>query len=400
MSEDHSTPTPTGSKPEKPYAEFPLFPHAAGVWAKKIRGKMHYFGPWADPDAALAKYLEQKDSLHAGLKPRPDSNALVVKALVNEFLNHKTALMDAGELSPRTWEDYKVATDEVVSQFGKNRVVADLGPDDFAALRNRMTRKWGPHRLGKTVQCVRSVFKYGFDSGLMDKPMRFGPGFARPSKKTMRLERARQGPKLFTAEEVRRLIGAAGQPLKAMILLGINAALDNGDCGTLPLTAVNLETGWLDYPRPKTGVPRRCPLWPETVAAVKEALVRRPTPKAPADAALAFVTKYGDGWAKDTSDNPVSKEMRKLLDALGIHNKKGLGFYTLRHTFRTVADEAKDQPAADFIMGHEVAHVSSVYRETISDARLKAVTDHVRAWLFPPAQIGPAKPQPGASEEE
>jgi hypothetical protein len=47
-----------------------------------------------------------------------------------------------------------------------------------------------------------------------------------------------------------------------------------------------------------------------------------------------------------------------------------------------VADEAKDQPAADYIMGHEVPHMSSVYRETISDARLKAVTDHVRTWLY------------------
>jgi hypothetical protein len=27
--------------------------------------------------------------------------------------------------------------------------------------------------------------------------------------------------------------------------------------------------------------------------------------------------------------------------------------------------------------------MSAVYRETISDARLKAVTDHVRGWLFP-----------------
>jgi len=29
-----------------------------------------------------------------------------------------------------------------------------------------------------------------------------------------------------------------------------------------------------------------------------------------------------------------------------------------------------------------VPHMSSVYRETISDARLRAVADHVRGWLW------------------
>src|SRR5262249_30800744 len=99
-------------------------------------------------------------------------------------------------------------------------------------------------------------------------------------------------------------------------------------------------------------------------------------------AGLVFITKYGGSWEADTMDRPVSKETAKLLKKSGINGRAGLGVYTLRHTFRTVADEAKDQPAADFLMGHEVPHMRSVYRETISDARLRAIAAHVRSWLF------------------
>lgn len=56
--------------------------------------------------------------------------------------------------------------------------------------------------------------------------------------------------------------------------------------------------------------------------------------------------------------------------------------YTLRHVFRTVADAAKDQPAADHIMGQETPNMAAVYRDRIADDRLHAVSDHVRKWLF------------------
>jgi integrase len=383
MSEIHST-APTASakraKPNKPYPDFPLTAHPAGQWCKKIRGKLHYFGSWSDPDAALKKYLAEKDALHAGRKPRADAEGLTIKELANDFLNAKQALVAAGELSPRTWSEYKVMADELVAHLGKARLVTDLDPEDFASLRNKLAKKWGPHRLKKAVQYVRCICKYGYDAGLIDRPIRFGPGFKRPSMKVLRLHRAKQGAKLFTAEEVRRLLGAAGPTLKAMILLGINAGLGNADCGNLPLSAVNLEIAWLDYPRPKTGVNRRCPLWAETVAALREALAYRPEPRKAEHFGLVFITKYGARWAQDDDPAVITKEMRKLLNTLGMNGHRN--FYTLRHTFRTVADEAKDQPAADFIMGHESPHMSSVYRERISDERLKAVSDYVRGWLF------------------
>jgi integrase len=344
---------------------------------------MHYFGPWDDPTAALDKYLKEKDDLHAGRKPRPDPDTLTVKALANDYLRHKQALVDAGELSPRTWRNCKEATGLLLSQFGKQRAVVNLGPDDFADLRNKMAKKWGPVRVRDFVQRIRSVFKHAFDVGLIDTPMRFGPGFARPSKKTIRLERARKGPKLFTPPQVRALIRKAGQPLKGMILLGINCAFGNADCGTLPLTALDLAGGWVNYPRPKTGLPRRCPLWPETVAAIREALAKRPEPKDPADAGLVFITAKGGRWHKQIDDNPISKETAKLLKALKLHRGNGLSFYTLRHCFETIGGDAKDQVAVDHIMGHARDDMASVYRERIADARLNAVTDHVRSWLFP-----------------
>jgi integrase len=398
MSERHPTAPAPAVKPAKPYPDFPLFAHAAGVWAKKIRGKLHYFGVWSDPDGALAKYLGQKEALHAGRSPRPDTAGLTVKDLCNQFLNDKRARVDTGELSPRTWQGYKVACDFLVKQLGRTRLVADLGPDDFAALRNKLAKRYGPYGLGTAIQCIRCVCKYASDRGLTDRPVRYGPSFTKPSKKTVRLHRAAQGPRLFTAEEIRRLIDNALTPFRAMVLLAINCGFGNNDCGHLPLSALDLERGWIDYPRPKTGIPRRCPLWPETVAALRDALANRPEPKKPEDAGLVFITRCGDGWAKETAENPISDMASKLLKKLGINGRKGLGFYGLRHTFRTIADAAKDQPAADFIMGHEVPHMSTVYREGIDDDRLKAVTDHVRRWLFGHAESGAPAGETGGVE--
>jgi integrase len=96
-----------------------------------------------------------------------------------------------------------------------------------------------------------------------------------------------------------------------------------------------------------------------------------------------FLTKYGHSWRKDTRDNPVSKEFRKLLDTLKMY-RAGLGFYALRHTFETVAGGCRDQVAVDAIMGHVDTSMAGLYRERIDDDRLQAVVNHVRSWLFPP----------------
>src|SRR5262249_7045853 len=160
---------------------------------------------------------------------------------------------------------------------------------------------------------VRTVFKYALGQGLIERPVRYGDEFKKPSKMVLRKHRAGNGRRIFEANELLALIEVAGVPLKAMILLGINAAFGNADCGHLSKSAVDLEGGWIAFPRPKTGIERRCPLWPETVEALKSALADRPTPKDGANSDLVFLTKCRRPWSTGGTSGAVTHETTKLM---------------------------------------------------------------------------------------
>jgi integrase len=241
---------------------------------------------------------------------------------------------------------------------------------------------------------------------LIDKPIRFGPGFKRPSKKTIRLQRAKSGKRQFEADEIHAMLDKAGPQLRAMILLGVNCGFGNTDVASLPLKALDLEKGWANFPRPKTGIERRAKLWPETISAIRKALDLRAKPKDEADVDRLFLTRFGTAWVKVSTkevekevdgerkkilkvvpDDSVTKEMRKLLKSLDINGHRN--FYTLRHVFATIAGGSRDQPAVDHVMGHADDSMPANYRHDIGDDRLEAVAEHVRRWLFPPASESP-----------
>jgi integrase len=378
------------AKPKKPREDFPLFPHARGYWAKKVRQKLHYFGKVADDpkgEAALRLWLDQRDDLLAGRTPRSTpGDGLTVATLCNAFLTAKEQQRDAGDIRPRTFAEYFANCKFVVQSFGKTRLVDDLAADDFQALRAKLAKQYGVHKLAKEVQMIRTLFKYGFDVGLIDKPMRSGPTFKKPANRIMRAHRQKNGVRMFEADELRSIIEAAPQPLKAMVLLGINCGFGNHDCGMMPKSAIDLDAGWVNFPRPKTAIDRRCPLWSETVDAIREAIEQRPEAKLQEHNDLVFMTRYGQPWAKDIADSPVTKEFRKVLDKLKLH-RPGVGFYALRHTFETIAGEARDQVAVNHIMGHADNSMAGVYRERISDERLRDVVNMVRKWLYPAKKV-------------
>lgn len=372
-----------------PYKGFPLCYHPpSGRLYKTIDHKRIYFGYLTDWKAAIKKYQEERDALYSGVAVRNVRDAgddLTVGALCNCFLASKQRRVDSSELSPRTWQDYKATTDRLVAEFGASRRIVDLTADHFDRLRSVLAKAYGPVRLANEIQRVRTLMKFAFEDGLIEKPVRFGTSFKRPDKKVMRKHKNASGPRMLEAAELRKCLDAATTQMKAMILLAINGGLGQSDLSAMDVGALDIDGGWLDYPRVKTGIDRRIPLWPETVTALREWLPLRTAAKEATDKDAVFLTRCGQRWVKTnatgTPADALGQEFSKLLEDLGI-KRPGVSFYAIRHSFRTVADAARDPVATDVIMGHADHTMGARYRERLDDSRLRAVADHVRAWLF------------------
>jgi integrase len=368
----NSSPTFTSEQADKyklSNVDYPLRWHPRGGWCKKIRGRVYYWGR-VTPETALDHYLHERDYLQRGEQPPAyDPDATTVKELCNEFLSAKQSLIESGELAQRTWDDYNRSCVYIIEHLGRNRAISTLRPIDFVEFRSKLSKGRGIVALANEINRARVVFKFAYDSDLVSSPVKYGSNFKRPSKGKMRTAKHAAGRQDFEPEEVVQILDATTGQLHAMVLLGVNCGLGNADISRLDASSLDLDAGWLTYPRPKTGALRRSPLWDETVKALRPFV----------SSGRVFTTKYHNPW----SSNAITQEMRKVLDDL-VMLKDQRSFYGLRRSFRTIADECRDPGACNVIMGHtDDKTMGDVYNQRIADERLLLVSNHVRTRIFP-----------------
>lgn len=404
-----TVPDSTRKKPAKPYPEFPLFAHLSGQWCRKIRGKLHYFGKWDDPTAALEKHNAEYASLKEGI-PQPEIyGGWRVGDLINEFLSVQKDRFTEGEIQQCTFESLVYVGRLVVKFIPKHRAVESLKPTDFRKLRSGLMKRFAPTNTRVNMSRIRSIFKFAYDEQLISKPVFYGRGFQLPKKSTIRRARNQKPKKLFAPEQIKLLLANASPALKAKILLAINTGMNNADLGNLQFKHLDLKKDWMDYPRHKTGVERESPIWPETKRALNEYIAVRQTPLSQYED-YVFITKARRTWGHsslstefgklvnlanaklDDDGNPIRRPKLKP-NGEPIKGKYEYEpakkppiphgtFGYLRHTFETVAGGSRDQVAVNAIMGHADGSMAAEYREDIENERLLAVTKHVRRWLF------------------
>jgi len=376
------------TKPSKPHPDFPLGPASCGKWCKKIGGRIYYFGCWARRVNGVLVAIEGDTSRDAlkeyderfGNGPQPEQTTVLVKHVLEDFRKFKLAQVANGELAQRSYTELVQTMDRLYERWGQ-RPVESLKPLDFAALRADLQKgrrkRWGLIRLKNEIGRVLYIFKFGEENVDNCPRAKFGTMFKKPTKAKIEDHLNGRGDRMMTPEQIRTLIQEASVPLRAMILLGINCGLGNHDCSALTLARLDLDKGWLDFPRPKTAAQRKSKLWPETVAALRAVIGVRTD-------GLVFQTSRGNPLIRvhETSrGDSISRFFKDLLRKTGLY-RAGLSFYTLRSIFRTVADSVLDLTAIRLVMGHKDPGIDRFYRQRIGDERLVKVAEHVREWLF------------------
>jgi integrase len=384
-------------------SKFPLTLHPTGQWCKKIRGKLHYFG--TDKQEAHDRYLLVAADLHAGrsLPQKIGSDGLTVKELANHYLGYQEHRIEGGEITARHFRDCREALDMFMKSVGRMTPVPALSPDALMSFRAGLLKKYAPATVNRILGAVKAMFNYGLDAGFIDRIPPVKKTLAKVAAKQLRKHKAaaerERGLRVFTAEEIKAVLAAADPPMKAMILLGLNGGFGNKDCADLEIRDVDFRRSLIDYVRGKTGIRRTVPFWPETITAIRDAIAARPKPRLRSDEKLVFLTPRGYRWVrvkelhdekeglKVTAHDELSKQFANLVEDLKIQ-RKGLGFYALRHTHATLADKSRDLHAQSRIMGHAIPGILGEYVEDIELSRLQKVVDVVHQAVFPPKAEG------------
>jgi len=366
----------------------PPYLHASGQYAKRISGKTYYFGQ--DRNEAMKRYYDECESIKTGT-PR-NRQAATIKSIIDRFLSLKRSAVESKLLSAYTYRDYIQVGDRIAKFFGEDRHVASLRPADFDAFMVQLSNL-KPETIKQVVAYTRTIFGWSLENKLIEDSVSFGSSFKAP--RAVVLMRAKQEARrdgqgqMIDRADILKLLDAAGLN-RVFVLLGINCGYGQTDIAQLGMNEIDLTNGFVSRPRSKTAIPRRCPLWPETIQAINDSIDATRFCRDDKDSNLAFLTPEGRRWVRielgSTGNKPKHTDelgywYTRILKQLGIKHRGG--FYNLRHAFCTIADEAKDPAALDCIMGHSGKAMIGKYRERLTDDRLVAVTNHVRNWLWP-----------------
>lgn len=343
--------------------KFPLTRHATGQYCKKIKGKMYYFG--SDKKEALQRYIDQAAYLHGSNhnSRRPVDDSMTLKQLCDMFLKYQFSKVKANAITAQHYNDQVSSLNKLMAFLGQRRRIKDISTLDLQNYKRKLQKHYNSsgHRLNLHISHLKTMFHWAKKNDILKRI----PNIDAISRSKI-VNRQRR---IFTHEEINKLLAVADTQMKAMIWLGLNCGFGCTDCSELQWKHLDLAKGRVVFPRGKTGVPRDLPLWSETIDALKAV---------PKKGKLVFYTARGNPFVRNVLKidangnerycpiNSIATKFARMIKKAGLDVPKGTGFYTLRRTAATIAARSGDPFAVQRLLGHANLIMATRYVQDVS----------------------------------
>jgi integrase len=283
----------------------------------------------------------------------------------------------ARETSESTGIRYKHTAKRFVKWLGdkSNQDITALSPRDILAFRNELASKLSTSTANHAIKVVRMALKDAQAASLVTANVAIGIRKAKSPE-----DEGGRGKRPFTIPEIRRLLRAANDEWRGLILFGLYTGQRLGDLATLTWQNVDLARRELGLVTRKT---RRRVLIP-LAAPLEKFILGLPASDNPAQPvfqkAAALAKRSGtlsNQFYEIMTDAGLARPRNHTSIGKGRSNRRTfneLSFHSLRHTATSLMKDAGISPAiVQDIIGHESPAISAHYTHIGETAKRQAI---------------------------
>lgn len=277
-----------------------------------------------------------------------------------------------GEWAETTRKAYATACEGFTAWLENyaDRPLAELEARHFIGYRDHIAETRSAATANQRIKILRVAFEDARRDGFISE---------NPAKDAGTLKRAKaRSRRPFTTDEIRRILSAADDEMRSLVLFGLYTGQRLGDLASLTWANVDTQTREISLVTAKTGRTVKIPIAQPLMDHI-ESLHAGDNPRAflhpraAASSGPANSNRFGDLLASIglvESRRHTSKD--KGRDARRAPSE--LSFHSLRHTATSLMKNAGISPAiVQDIIGHESAEISAHYTHVEHSAKAQAL---------------------------
>lgn len=300
----------------------------------------------------------------------PDATA---RAYLTGWLEHRK-----GEIAPASYASYKARATHFIGWLAEfaDRPLAEIETGHFVRYRDAVATARTASTANHGIKVLRAIFEDARRGGFIAENPAKDCGLLKKVAGTSR--------RPFTLDELRRVLDAASEEWRSLVLFGLYTGQRLGDLARLTWQNIDLQAGEIHLATAKTGRLVRIPIAAPLLAHI-ETLPAGDNPKAPLHPkAAALATVNGSTLSRQFGELLASLGLREAStgheakeDGKGRAARRGkseLSFHSLRHTATSMMKNAGISPAiVQDIIGHDSAEISAHYTHVEHAAKKHAL---------------------------